>query len=240
MLRYTRKECGRMENEFLLELKQNYGIVFRNLSLLEQAFTHSSYVNEHRYLRLADNERLEFLGDAVLELVVSEYLYRQFPDQPEGRLTKLRAAAVCEESLSKRAKECHFDLYIRLGKGEENSNGRERPALLCDLFESFLGALYLDQGIKPVVAFLKEVLISKIAAGAFSHEMDHKTQLQELLQRRGDIFIDYKLIKEEGPAHERDFWVEVYANEVCIGKGSGRSKKIAEQEAAGDALAHLR
>jgi len=229
----------RMDNQLINELKEKFNIVFRDVSLLEQAFTHSSYVNEHRNLQLSDNERLEFLGDAVLELLVSRFLYNQFPTVPEGRLTKLRAAIVREDSLAKFAKECHFDRYIRLGKGEENSGGRNRPSLLCDLFESFLGALYLDQGLKAVHEFLGKIVFPKVKAGAFSHEMDHKTRLQEVLQRSGDVLIDYRLVKEEGPAHERLFWTEVFCDGQLIGKGHGKSKKLAEQDAAANALGHL-
>ena len=123
---------------------------------------------------MSDNERLEFLGDAVLELIVSRYLYRELPDLPEGKLTKLRAAIVREDSLSMFAKDCRFDEYIRLGKGEENSGGRKRPSLLCDLFEAFLGALYLDQGLESVSGFLTKVVFPKVKAGAFSHEMDQQ------------------------------------------------------------------
>ncbi|MGM0218850.1 ribonuclease III [Enterococcus sp. AZ126] len=225
-----------MDNQLTTELKERYGIVFHDVNLLEQAFTHSSYVNEHRYLKLSDNERLEFLGDAVLELLVSQYLYKQFPEMPEGKLTKMRAAIVREDSLSKFAKECHFDDYILLGKGEENSGGRTRPALLCDLFEAFLGALFLDQKVDAVKAFIEEVIFPKIDAGAFSHEMDHKTHLQEVLQRQGDVTIEYRLVNEEGPAHDRIFFVEVYVNEKMIGTGFGKSKKLAEQDAAERAL----
>lgn len=225
-----------MDNQLTTELKERYGIVFHDVNLLEQAFTHSSYVNEHRYLKLSDNERLEFLGDAVLELLVSQYLYKQFPELPEGKLTKMRAAIVREDSLSKFAKECHFDQYILLGKGEENSGGRTRPALLCDLFEAFLGALFLDQKVDAVKKFIAEVIFPKIDAGAFSHEMDHKTHLQEVLQRQGDVNIEYRLVNEEGPAHDRIFFVEVYVNEKMIGTGQGKSKKLAEQDAAERAL----
>ncbi|MGX7173439.1 ribonuclease III [Enterococcus ratti] len=228
-----------MDNQLTNELKKKYRIVFHDLNLLEQAFTHSSYVNEHRNLQLSDNERLEFLGDAVLELMVSEYLYRLYPSIPEGKLTKTRAAIVREDSLSKFAKECGFDKYIMLGKGEENSGGRNRPALLCDLFEAFLGALYLDQGFKAAHAFLQTVVFPKVKAGAFSHEMDHKTKLQEVLQKSGDVVIEYRLVKEEGPAHERVFWIEVYVDDKLIGTGQGKSKKLAEQAAAENALAAL-
>lgn len=228
-----------MDNQLTNELKEKYTIVFHDLNLLEQAFTHSSYVNEHRNLQLSDNERLEFLGDAVLELMVSEYLYRLYPDIPEGKLTKTRAAIVREDSLSKFAKECGFDKYIMLGKGEENSGGRTRPALLCDLFEAFLGALYLDQGFEAAHAFLQTVVFPKVKAGAFSHEMDHKTTLQEVLQKNGDILIEYHLIAEEGPAHARIFHVEVCGGGTPLGKGSGKSKKVAEQKAAEAALANI-
>ncbi|MGX7328852.1 ribonuclease III [Enterococcus bulliens] len=228
-----------MDNQLVTKIKENYQIVFEEMGLLDQAFTHSSYVNEHRNLHLCDNERLEFLGDAVLELLVSQYLYRQFPEMPEGKLTKLRASIVREDSLAEFARECAFDQFIRLGKGEENSGGRQRAALLCDLFESFLGALYLDQGLEAVHGFLKTVIFPKVEAGAFSHEMDHKTKLQEVLQRGGDVFIDYRLIKEEGPAHERVFWTDVYCDGKLIGQGTGRSKKGAEQAAAQNALEEL-
>lgn len=228
-----------MDNQLTKELKEKYSIVFHDLNLLEQAFTHSSYVNEHRNLQLSDNERLEFLGDAVLELMVSEYLYRLYPDIPEGKLTKTRAAIVREDSLSKFAKECRFDQYILLGKGEENSGGRTRPALLCDLFEAFLGALYLDQGFDAAHTFIETVIFPKVRAGAFSHEMDHKTRLQEVLQKAGDVLIEYRLINEEGPAHKRIFWIEVYVDDRLIGTGQGKSKKLAEQAAAENALAAL-
>lgn len=228
-----------MDDQLIKELKKNFAIEFKNISLLEQAFTHSSYVNEHRLQHLNDNERLEFLGDAVLELLVSRFLYCKFPNVPEGRLTKLRAAMVCEDSLSKFAKECHFDNYIFLGKGEENSGGRNRASLLCDLFESFLGALYLDQSLEVVETFLQQVVYPKVDEGAFSHEMDHKTHLQETLQKTGDCLIDYRLIKEVGPAHDRIFWIDVYCDDVLIGSGQGKSKKIAEQKAAASALLQL-
>ncbi|HAP9436337.1 TPA: ribonuclease III [Enterococcus faecium] len=225
-----------MDNQLTKELKENYNIVFHDLNLLEQAFTHSSYVNEHRNLQLSDNERLEFLGDAVLELMVSQYLFRLYPHLPEGKLTKTRAAIVREDSLSKFAKECHFDQYVLLGKGEENSGGRTRPALLCDLFEAFLGALYLDQGFDTTHAFIEKVIFPKVKAGAFSHEMDHKTKLQEVLQKSGDVSIEYRLINEEGPAHERVFWIEVYVDDQLIGTGQGKSKKISRTSCGGKCI----
>lgn len=229
-----------MDTQLINELKERYGIVFQDVTLLEQAFTHSSYVNEHRNMQLSDNERLEFLGDAVLELQVSHYLYRHYPDVPEGKLTKLRSAIVREDSLAKFAKECHFDQYVWLGKGEENSGGRNRASLLCDLFESFLGALYLDQGYEAALAFIQAVIFPKIEAGEFTREIDHKTRLQEVLQKSGDVTIDYRLVSEEGPAHERTFTIEVYVDDRLIGSGKGKSKKLAEQDAAAKALAALK
>ena len=225
-----------MDTQLINELKENYDIVFHDVNLLEQAFTHSSYVNEHRNMNISDNERLEFLGDAVLEIQVSDYLYHHYPNLPEGRLTRLRSAIVREESLSKFAKECHFDHYIMLGKGEENSGGRDRAALLCVLFEAFLGALYLDQGYDVALRFIQTVVFPKIEAGVFTREMDHKTRLQEVLQKSRDVTIDYRLVNEEGPAHERIFTIDVYADDRLIGSGQGKSKKLAEQDAAEKAL----
>lgn len=228
-----------MDNQLANLLKEKFGIVFGDVNLVDQAFTHSSYVNEHRNLHLSDNERLEFLGDAVLELLVSQYLYREFPHLPEGKLTKTRAAIVREESLADFAKDCGFDAHVKLGKGEENSGGRTRPSLLCDLFEAFLGALYLDQGLDSVLRFLETVVYPKVQAGVFSHERDHKTRLQEVLQKSGDVLIDYRMVKEEGPAHERIFHTEVYCDSKLIGEGQGTSKKNAEQAAAANALQRL-
>ncbi|AOA00057.1 MULTISPECIES: ribonuclease III [Carnobacterium] len=225
-----------MNELFLNELKEKFGITFKNLAFLQEAFTHSSYVNEHRDCKIQDNERIEFLGDAVLELTVSRYLFDHYPELPEGKLTKLRATIVCEASLSLFAKEYGFDKYIRLGRGEERMNGRNRPALLCDLYESFIGALYLDQGIEAVLDFLRQTMFPKIATGAFSHVMDHKTNLQEWLQQDGEIIIEYRLIDEVGPAHEKEFIVEVSAKGKVLGSGSGKTKKAAEQSAAENAL----
>ncbi|WP_071130286.1 ribonuclease III [Enterococcus timonensis] len=220
-------------------LKENFQIVFHDVNLLEQAFTHSSYVNEHRYLQLEDNERLEFLGDAVLEILVSKFLYDEFPHVPEGKLTKMRSRVVQEDSLSKFAQQVGFDQFVNLGKGEEASGGRSRPALLCDLFEAFLGAFYLDQGLIAVRGFLEKVVFPKIKAGVFSHEMDHKTRLQEVLQKDGDIKIEYRVVEAVGPAHERLFAIEVWGKEQLLGHGSGKSKKLAEQAAARNALEKL-
>lgn len=221
-------------------LKGTFNLSFRQSKLLNEAFTHSSYVNEHRDQSLKDNERLEFLGDAVLELTVSDYLFHKYPEFPEGFLTRMRAAIVCEASLSRFAKECRFDEFVLLGKGEERMNGRKRPALLCDVFESFIGALFLDRGIVEVRSFLQKTIFPEIESGAFSHGMDYKTELQEYLQKKGEITIIYTLIDEIGPPHQKEFIVEVMAENHILGTGKGASKKGAEQAAAQNALEQLR
>ncbi|MDQ1146739.1 ribonuclease-3 [Bacillus sp. SORGH_AS 510] len=223
------------ENQFK-DFQMTIGISMQSEKLLKQAFTHSSYVNEHRRKPFEDNERLEFLGDAVLELTVSQFLFKKYPTMTEGELTKLRAAIVCEPSLVSFANELKFGNLILLGKGEEMTGGRERPALLADVFEAFIGALYLDQGIEKVIVFLEKVVFPKINAGAFSHVMDFKSQLQELIQRDGTGTLEYKVLLEKGPAHNKEFVSKVSLNGEELGVGTGRSKKEAEQHAAQMAL----
>ncbi|WP_040340572.1 ribonuclease III [Fictibacillus macauensis] len=220
-------------------LQEKISLYFVDEKLLVQAFTHSSYVNEHRGRPYEDNERLEFLGDAVLELTISQFLYKKYPTMSEGELTKLRAAIVCEPSLVLLANELHFGDYVLLGKGEENTGGRTRPALLADVFEAFIGALYLDKGIDAVKAFLEIHVHPRINEGAFSHVMDFKSQLQEYVQREGLGTIDYAIIQEKGPAHNREFVSEVKLNQEGCGVGFGRSKKEAEQHAAQEALGKI-
>jgi ribonuclease-3 len=223
----------------LRTLQRRLGVQFRHFPLLKQAFTHSSYVNEHRSANHKHNERLEFLGDAVLELTVSEYLYRTFPHRPEGELTKLRAAVVCEPSLVKLAEQLNFGAYVLLGKGEEMTGGRTRPALLADVFESFIGALYLDQGLEAVQNFLHQYVFPHMSFDGKSQFTDYKTQLQELTQQHGLGQLEYKIVDERGPAHEREFVAEVQMNGSLLGRGTGRSKKEAEQQAAAEALGRL-
>ncbi|MFE8695215.1 ribonuclease III [Cytobacillus sp. FJAT-53684] len=218
------------------KFQNHLGIEFQNEKLLKQAFTHSSYVNEHRRKPNEDNERLEFLGDAVLELTVSHFLFLKYPMMSEGELTKLRAAVVCEPSLVAFAHDLSFGELVLLGKGEEMTGGRERPALLADVFEAFIGALYLDKGLDTVIGFLEKVVFPKIDSGAFSHVMDFKSQLQELIQRDGTGLIEYKILEEKGPAHNREFISRVSMNGKELGIGKGRSKKEAEQHAAQMAL----
>ncbi|SFK26130.1 ribonuclease-3 [Halobacillus dabanensis] len=216
--------------------QKKINVQFNNISLLEQAFTHSSYVNEHRKTDREDNERLEFLGDAVLELGVSQYLYREFPNMAEGELTKFRASIVCEVSLVEFANELNFQDLILLGKGEELTGGRNRPALLADVFEAFIGALYLDQGYDAVIQFLKTYVYPKVKKGAFSHAMDFKSQLQEFIQRDKNSKIEYEIVEERGPAHSREFIAHVHIQNELGGIGVGRTKKEAEQKAAQQAL----
>lgn len=224
----------------LKQLQQKLQIQFHNRLLLKQAFTHASYVNEHRFSQQQDNERLEFLGDAVLELTVSEYLYNLFPNRPEGELTKLRAAIVCEPSLVKFAEKLEFGQYVLLGKGEELTGGRTRPALLADVFESFVGALYLDQGLEAARAFLDRYVFPLLEEGGKVHMSDFKTELQELTQHHNMGVLEYRIVEERGPAHEREFVSEVYMGNERVGRGSGRSKKEAEQQAAAEALKQLK
>jgi ribonuclease-3 len=227
------------ENRFM-DFQEIIGITFENEKLLKQAFTHSSYVNEHRRKPFEDNERLEFLGDAVLELTVSKFLFKKYPMMSEGELTKLRAAIVCEPSLVTLANDLSFSKLILLGKGEELTGGRERPALLADVFEAFIGALYLDKGIEIVTDFLEKVVFPKINAGAFSHVMDYKSQLQELIQRDATGMIEYSVLQEKGPAHSKEFVSKVSLNGEELGIGTGKSKKEAEQHAAQMGLAVLK
>ena len=211
-------------------------MVFSDETLLETAFTHTSYANEHRLLNISHNERLEFLGDAVLQLIISEYLYTKYPKRPEGDLSKLRSMIVREESLAGFARDCQFDHFIKLGRGEEKSGGRNRDTILGDLFEAFLGALLLDKGVEAVKSFLYQVMIPKVEAGDFERVTDYKTKLQELLQINGDVEITYQVVSETGPAHAKNFEVAVLINGRKSGQGQGRSKKLAEQEAAKNAF----
>lgn len=223
-------------NNLHRHLVDRFGIDFSDLTLLETAFTHTSYANEHRLLKISHNERLEFLGDAVLQLIISKYLYEKYPDFPEGEMSKLRSTFVREESLAGFSRTCGFDRYIRLGKGEEKSGGRNRDTILGDVFEAFLGALLLDKGEKTVEAFLYQVMIPQLEVGNFERVTDYKTALQEILQVNGEVAIRYRVVSESGPAHDKVFEVEVLAEERVIGRGNGRSKKLAEQAAAKNAV----
>ena len=213
-------------------LKEKFDISFNNEALLMEAMTHSSYTNEHKEMKGIYNERIEFLGDAVLELTISDWLFRQFPHFQEGQLTKLRAQIVCEDSLSLLAKECSLNGYLLLGKGETLSGGREKPAILCDVFEAFIGALYLDKGVNEIQRFLNLVVIPKIKNGRYELITDFKTELQEYLQQNGPVHIRYELVKEEGPSHDKTFTVQLIVDGKKYKTASGKTKKAAEQMAA--------
>ena len=213
-------------------LKEKFDISFNNKALLMEAMTHSSYTNEHKEMKGIYNERIEFLGDAVLELTISDWLFRQFPHFQEGQLTKLRAQIVCEDSLSLLAKECSLNKYLLLGKGETLSGGREKPAILCDVFEAFIGALYLDKGVNEIQRFLNLVVIPKIKNGRYELITDFKTELQEYLQQNGPVHIRYELVKEEGPSHDKTFTVQLIVDGKKYKTASGKTKKAAEQMAA--------
>lgn len=220
-------------------LQDTLNIHFSNLKYLKQAFTHSSYINEVKSKNYQDNERLEFLGDAVLELTVSDYLFKTFPELTEGQMTKLRAAIVCESSLVEIAESLNFGDYVLLGKGEEYSGGRQRPALLADVFEAFIGALYLEKGIEVVKEFFEVHVFPRINHGFYSQSQDYKSQLQEYVRQKSQGPITYSIIDEIGPAHDVEFHVEVVVDGNALGKGIGRSKKESEQMAAQQALIKL-
>lgn len=240
MNKIPKKSSKMAELSRLNILEKELNIPFQNKKLLIQAFTHSSYVNEHRMKSTDSNERLEFLGDAVLELTVSRFLFVNFPNIPEGEMTKMRAAIVCEPSLVGFANQLAFGDFLLLGKGEEQTGGRKRPALLADVFEAYIGALYLDQGLEPVITFLEKTVFPKIKTGAFSHVMDYKSELQELIQKDNCGIIEYVIVSEIGPAHAREFVSSVRLGGKEIGTGSGKTKKEAEQNAAAMALVNLK
>ena len=220
----------------LRELQEKIQYTFREPALLHRALSHSSYVNE-RANEHQSNERLEFLGDSVLGFITAEYYYAQFKTYPEGDLTKLRAAMVCEKSLCVFARELDLGKYLLLGKGEICTGGRERPSILADAFEALIAAIYLDGGIDAARTFvLRYVHKAAGKAGAFH---DYKTKLQEVIQKNPEESVEYVHVGESGPDHDKRFEVEVHLNSNIIGKGVGKSKKLAEQEAAREALTLL-
>lgn len=221
------------------KLKADFDLTFADKPLLETTFTHTSYANEHRLLNISHNERLEFLGDAVLQLLISQYLYGKYPEKPEGELSKMRSMIVREESLAGFSRDCGFDAFVKLGKGEEKSGGRHRDTILGDLFEAFLGALLLDKGVDRVQDFLYQVMIPKVEEGNFERVKDYKTALQEAVQVDGAVAIQYQVVSESGPAHDKRFEVVLSVDGKQLSHGRGRSKKAAEQDAAKQALSQL-
>ena len=208
---------------------------FNNIKLLENALTHSSYANETHSAH-GSNERLEFLGDSVLSIIVSEHLYKNFKKLPEGELTKLRASLVCEKTLCMFSKQMNVGDYLLLGKGEANNHGNERPSILADAFEAILAAIYIDGGIDAAKKHVLRFIIPELENREYELFNDYKTALQEVIQRNPEERLSYVLIDESGPDHDKQFTVEVHLNSNVIGTGVGKSKKQAEQAAAHQAL----
>ncbi|KGG53317.1 MULTISPECIES: ribonuclease III [Lactobacillus] len=226
-----------VSTKFIKRLDTKYKIKFNNPNLLEEAFTHSSYANEHPENGIRDYEKLEFLGDAVLELAISDYLYRNFRNLNEGELTRMRSNIVDTEGFAEFAQKFGFPAEINLGHGEEKAGARSRKTLLEDVFEAFNGALFLDQGMEAVEHFLSLTVYPLIDAGKFDASRDYKTDLQELLQQDGPVKIEYEVLKEE--QMPSSFTVQLVVNGKVLSKGQGHNKKAAEQEAAKTALGKL-
>ncbi len=224
----------------LVELEENLGFTFDDKSLLQRSLTHRSYLNEHPDSAFEDNERLEFLGDAVLDFVTGEYLYHRFPEMAEGPLTSLRSVLVRRETLARFAEQIRLGDYLLLGHGEAASGGRRRPATLCAAFEAFVGALYLDQGIEAVKELIGPLIDPEVARTVKERsDKDSKSRLQELAQGRLRHTPRYTTVLESGPDHAKKFTVEVSIGGTVYGKGIGRSKQQAAQGAAEDALEQL-
>ena len=220
------------------EIEHRIGYTFHNPALLEKALTHSSYSNEHRLGKLNNNERLEFLGDAVLEVVSSEFLYKKYPERPEGELTKQRASMVCEQTLALCARDLELGSYLLLGRGEDMTGGRERASVTSDAREAMIGAIYLDGGFANAKEYIDRFILNDIENKQLF--FDSKTILQEIVQGEMECEPVYELTGEEGPNHNKKFTVQVLIREQVYGTGSGRTKKAAEQEAAYAALLKLK
>ncbi|MGM9521621.1 MAG: ribonuclease III [Oscillospiraceae bacterium] len=221
------------------ELESRIGYSFKDTALLKNAITHSSYANENRAAGAVCNERLEFLGDAVLGVLVADYLFHKFPDMPEGKMTRLRAELVCEKSLDAVAAALGLGEYLLLGKGEERGGGRSRPSILADAVEAVLAAIYLDGGMAMAESFVKRFILDVFESGENKTERDYKTELQELIQRKSGQVLEYRLFGESGPDHAKVFTIEALLNGERLSLGDGRSKKDAEQAAAKKALEGL-
>ena len=219
-------------------LETKLGYQFQNPKLLDHALTHSSYANEHHLGSISSNERLEFLGDSVLGMIVADHLYRTFPDLPEGDLTRIRANLVCEGSLVLVAKEWDLGRYLKLGKGENACGGRSRPSILADAVEAVLAAVFLDGGLAHDWDIIQRFLLDRMEQ-VNRASRDHKTYLQELVQRKSGQVLSYELIGESGPDHNKTFQMQVLLNGQPIGQGTGHSKKEAEQAAANAAIERL-
>ena len=222
----------------LSELEAGLGYTFRDKSILENALTHSSYANENRERGLHDNERLEFLGDSILGFVVADYLYRSFPDKPEGELTRIRADLVCEKNLARAAATIRLGSFLLLAHGEEHGGGRKRDSIVSDAMESVIAASYMDGGFSAAKEIIDRLILCDVPAGK-PHNFDYKTALQELVQREPNRTLVYRMAEESGPDHDKTFTFEVLLNGAVVGRGEGHSKKEAEQMAARAALERL-
>ncbi|MBQ7331034.1 MAG: ribonuclease III [Oscillospiraceae bacterium] len=220
------------------KLEQAIGYTFQDISLLQNALAHSSYANERWHNSLKSNERLEFLGDSVLGMLVADYLYRSFPDRPEGELTRMRADMVCEKTLAVVARRLDLGEHLLLGKGEEQGGGRTRESILADAVESVIAACYLDGGMDAAKAFVEKFILVNVPLRKLNNA-DYKTALQELVQQKKNQTITYRLAGESGPDHDKQFVVELTLNGELFGTGEGSSKKRAEQDAARQALEKL-
>ena len=217
------------------DLEAAIGYKFKDISLLQNALAHSSYANERWHNSLMSNERLEFLGDSILGMVVAEYLYRSFPDRPEGELTRMRADMVCEQTLAAVAGRIDLGRHLLLGNGEEQGGGRTRNSILADAVESVIAASFLDGGMEAARQFIQKFILVEVPVKKL-HNVDYKTGLQELVQQKKNQVLTYTLVGESGPDHDKRFDVEVKLNGKVVGLGSGSSKKRAEQDAARAAM----
>lgn len=220
------------------DLEEAIHYQFQNISLLQNALTHSSYANERWHNSLLSNERLEFLGDSILGMLVAEYLFKNFPDRPEGELTRMRADMVCEKTLAAVANRIGLGQHLMLGHGEEQGGGRSRDSILADAMESVIAACFLDGGMEAALQFIRRFILTEVPVTKL-HNEDYKTKLQELVQQKKNQILSYRLIGESGPDHDKKFDVEVFLNGSVVGTGSGRSKKRAEQDAARAAIEAL-
>ncbi len=220
----------------IIDFQNTIQYTFKNIDLLTEALTHSSYANEHRDKHINCNERLEFLGDAVLSIVVADYIYKTFTNLPEGELTKLRANLVCEKTLYKFGKSIDLGKNLLLSKGEKNGGGYDRPSIVSDAFEAVIAAIYLDGGFEPAKKHILRFIVPEISNQNKKPFKDYKTTLQEIVQKNPGETIEYHMVSETGPDHDKHFVFEVHLNSNVIGRGGGRSKKEAEQNAAREAL----
>lgn len=215
------------------------GIRFKRLDLLNLAFIHRSYSNEYSQ-KIENNEKLEFLGDSVLGMVTADYLFNNLPDKMEGYLAKVKSFVVSEESLDGIARSIGVDQFLLIGKGEENSGGRQKKAILADCMEAIIGAYYLDTGYRDASRFVLKLLVPEIEKVLENrHKKDYKTMLQEFVQKKYHIYPKYTLVKKSGPDHDRTFWMEVSVNDLTFGPGEGKNKKEAEQKAAAEAWSYF-